>query len=163
VQLGASASAGEQTSVGGFRDVRITGANQNIGSDKVAFDNLATLLDVIDDNTESALSDSNFSQLEHFIESVIDRVSSYRTGLGAQHRRLEYAINGLENVSDNLLDTKSRLQDVDYASEMARLVRMQIGQQAASATLAQGNLLPSVILSMLKPQGVAQSSASLPE
>jgi len=46
----------------------------------------------------------------------------------------------------------SRLRDVDYASEMARLVRMQIGQQAASAMLAQGNLLPEVILSMLQVQ-----------
>ena len=150
VQLGASASAGEQASIGGFRDVRITGANQNVGSDKVAFDNLANLLDVIDDNTEASLADSNFAQLENFVESVIDRVSTYRTGLGVQQNRLEHAINGMENVSDNLLDMNSRLRDVDYAGEMARLVRMQIGQQAASAMLAQGNLLPEVILSVLQ-------------
>ncbi|MBU3724842.1 MAG: hypothetical protein FGM18_04935 [Burkholderiaceae bacterium] len=150
VQLGASASAGEQTSISGFKDVRITGANQNVGSDKVAFDNLANLLDIIDDNTEASLSDSNFSQLQNFVESVIDRVSRFRTGLGAQEQRLEYAINNLEGVSENLIDTKSRLQDVDYASEMARLVRIQIGQQAAGAMMAQGNLLPEVILSMLQ-------------
>jgi len=48
---------------------------------------------------------------------------------------------------------QSRITDVDYASEMAQLTRMQIGQQAASAMLAQGNLLPGVILSML--EGVA--------
>jgi len=152
VQLGASSGAGEQALIGGFKDIRITGANQNVGSDKVAFDNLSNLLDVIDDNTETSLSDSNFSQLENFVESVIDRVSSYRTGLGAQQKRLEYAINGMENVSESLLDMNSRLRDVDYASEMARLVRMQIGQQAASAMLAQGNLLPEVILSMLQVQ-----------
>jgi flagellin-like hook-associated protein FlgL len=152
VQLGASGGAGEQAQIGGFKDIRITGANQNVGSDKVAFDNLSNLLDVIDDNTEASLSDSNFSQLENFVESVMDRVAAYRTGLGAQQKRLEYAINGMESVSENLLDINSRLQDVDYASEMARLVRMQIGQQAASAMLAQGNLLPEVILSMLQVQ-----------
>ncbi|NBW00799.1 MAG: hypothetical protein EBR85_03650 [Betaproteobacteria bacterium] len=150
VQLGASASASEQALIVGFKDVRITGANQNSGGDKVAFDNLANLLDVMDENTEASLSDSNFSQLQNFLESVIDRVSRFRTGLGAQQQRLEYAISNLEGVSDNLMDTDSRLRDVDYASEMARLVRMQIGQQAASAMLAQGNLLPEVILSMLQ-------------
>jgi flagellin len=150
VQLGASASAGEQTSITGFKDVRITGANQNAGSDKVAFDQLANLLDAMNEDTEAALSESNFSQLQNFLESVIDRVSRFRTGLGAQQQRLEYAISNLEGVSDGLMDAQSRLQDVDYASEMARLVRMQIGQQAASAMLAQGNLLPEVILSMLQ-------------
>ncbi len=152
VQLGASAGAGERALIDGFKDIRITGANQNVGGDKVAFDNLSNLLDVIDDNTEASLSDSNFLQLQNFVESVIDRVAAYRTGLGVQQKRLEYAINGMESVSENLLDINSRLQDVDYASEMARLVRVQIGQQAASAMLAQGNLLPEVILSMLQVQ-----------
>ena len=152
LQLGASASAGEQTAIAGFKDMRLTGANQNTGSDKLAFDNLANLLDVIDDNTEASLSDANFSQMQNYVESVIERVSAYRGGLGAQQKRLEYAINGLENASNNLLDVNSRIRDVDYASEMARLVRMQIGQQAASAMLAQGNMLPEVILSMLQVQ-----------
>ena len=152
VQLGASASAGEQAVITGFNDIRLTGANRNTGSEKIAFDNLANLLDVIDDNTEASLTDSNFAQLENYVESVIERVSAYRGGLGAQQKRLEHAINGLANVSNNLLEVDSRIRDVDYASEMSRLVRMQIGQQAASAMLAQGNLLPEVILSMLQVQ-----------
>jgi len=87
-------------------------------------------------------------------------VSAYRTGLGAQQSRLESSIAGLEDVSENLLDMRSRITNTDHAAEMARLTRLQIGQKAASAMLAQGNVLPSVILSMLKPQGAAQTNAS---
>jgi flagellin-like hook-associated protein FlgL len=150
VQLGARAR--DSGVIAGFSDIRLTGENKNVGSDRVAFDNLANLLDVIDDNTETSLSDSNFSQLENFVESVIDRVSNFRSKFGAQQNRLEYAINGMQSVSENLVGMRSRINDVDYASEMARLTRIQIGQQAAGAMLAQANILPEVILSMLQVQ-----------
>lgn len=150
IQLGASASSGEQTVVGGFKDIRITGENRNTGSEKVAFDNLAAALQVIEENSESALSATNFGTVENFVQAVIDRVSAYRSGLGTQQSRLESAIGGLQNVSANLLDMKSRIMDTDYAADMARLTRIQIGQKAASALMAQGNMLPEVILSMLQ-------------
>lgn len=150
VQLGASASSREQSQIGGFNDVRINGENKNSGAEKVVFDNLSAALDAIKPNTEAALSVENFGSIENFVQSVIDRVSAYRTGLGAQQSRLEYAISGLENTSGNLKDMKSRIMDTDYAAEMARLTRIQIGQKAAGALMAQGNLLPEVILSMLQ-------------
>ncbi len=150
VQLGARAK--DSGSITGFSDIRLTGANQNIGPDKLAFDNLSNLLDVIDDNTETSLADSNFAQLENFVESVIDRVSSFRSRFGAQQNRLEAAISGIQSVSEGLIDMRSRLEDTDYATEMARVTRMQIGKEAASAMLAQANLLPEVILSMLQVQ-----------
>jgi len=160
VQLGAGATSREQTELGGFKDVRINGENRNSGAEKVSFDNLAAAVKSIQANTEEALSAENFGAVENFVQAVIDRVSAYRTGLGAQQSRLESSIAGLENVSENLLDMRSRITNTDHAAEMARLTRLQIGQKAASAMLAQGNVLPSVILSMLKPQGAAQTNAS---
>lgn len=80
----------------------------------------------------------------------MDQVSAFRTSLGVQQNQIEHAINGLQVTSANLTDTQARLTEVDYAAEMARLTRIQIGQKAASALMAQGNMLPDVILSMLK-------------
>jgi flagellin len=40
--------------------------------------------------------------------------------------------------------------NTDYAAETARMTRMQIGQQAATAMLAQANQLPNVILALLQ-------------
>jgi flagellin len=42
------------------------------------------------------------------------------------------------------------VQDVDYASETAKLTKGQILQQAATAMLAQANQMPNVILTLLK-------------
>jgi flagellin-like hook-associated protein FlgL len=160
VQLGAGATSREQTVISGFKDVRINGENRNVGSEKVSFDNLSAAVKSIQATTEEALSAANFGTVENFIQAVIDRVSAYRTGLGAQQSRLESSIAGLENVSENLLEMNSRIMNSDQAADMARLTRIQIGQKAASAMLAQGNVLPGVILSMLKPQAAIRAGAS---
>ena len=152
IQLGARARSGEQATVSEFKDIRITGDNKNIGIEKAAFEKLAADLLAVDADTEEALSSANFAALENSVDSVIDRVSAIRAGLGAQQTRLEYAISGLENAFGNLSEENTRIVGADYATEMARLTRIQIGQQAASAMLAQGNLLPGIILSMLQTQ-----------
>lgn len=135
-----------------FKDIRITGDNKNTGIEKAAFEKLAADLLAVDADTEEALSSANFAALENSVDSVIDRVSAIRAGLGAQQTRLEYAISGLENAFGNLSEVNTRIVGADYATEMARLTRIQIGQQAANAMLAQGNLLPGIILSMLQTQ-----------
>ena len=57
--------------------------------------------------------------------------------------------------SDNLFaaikaDSRSRIQDTDYAKETASLTRAQILQQAASAVVAQANAVPRVVLQLLR-------------
>lgn len=152
-QLGASASAGEEFQAGGFGDVRITESNRNAGPVAESFQRLSSLIDQLDTLSAQYLVDETFAQVINSSDSVLTQISRFQTLLGATHQRLEHAISGLENASISLQAAQSRITDVDYASEMAQLTRMQIGQQAASAMLAQGNLLPEVILSML--EGVA--------
>lgn len=149
-QLGARASASEEVRLGGFGDIRLSGSNRNVAPIAESFDRLSSVIDELDTLSESKLVDDTFARVINFSDSVLTQVSTFQTQLGANHKRLEHAIAGIENTSINLQATQSRITDVDYASEMARLIRMQIGQQAASAMLAQGNLLPEVILSMLQ-------------
>jgi flagellin len=134
----------------GFKDIRITGYNQNTGAEKTVFDNIASTLGTISANTTESLSVANFATLENQIEDAITTVSSFRSYLGAQQNRLEFAISNIQAQSENLTAANSRIVDTDYAAETANLTKTQIMQQAATAMLAQANQMPNVILALLK-------------
>ena len=73
-----------------------------------------------------------------------------RASLGAQQNRLNYIVDNMQTLSNNLADAQSRIVDTNYAAETANLTRGQILQQAATSMLAQANQMPNVILTLLK-------------
>src|SRR5690606_30906257 len=73
------------------------------------------------------------------IDAALNSVNSNRANMGALQNRFESTIANLQNVSDNLSAARSRIQDADYAAEMASLTKNQILQQAGTAMLAQAN------------------------
>jgi len=83
------------------------------------------------------------------IDSALASVNSNRATMGAMQNRFESTISNLTNVSNNLEAARSRIQDADYASEMANLTKNQILQQAGTAMLAQANSMPQSVLSLL--------------
>jgi len=58
-------------------------------------------------------------------------------------------VRNLQNVSENLSASRSRIMDADFASETAALTRNQILQQAGIAMLSQANAAPQSVLSLL--------------
>jgi flagellin len=82
-------------------------------------------------------------------DAVQSNIAS-RSALGAQQNRLNYTVDNMQTLSNNLADSASRITDTDYASETAKLTRGQILQQAATSMLAQANQMPNVILTLLK-------------
>jgi flagellin len=85
--------------------------------------------------------------------SVMEAIAtnaSNRASLGAQLNVLDYAIDNLQTLSNNLSEAYSRIVDTDYAAETSALTRNQILQQAATSMLAQANQMPNVILTLLK-------------
>ena len=84
------------------------------------------------------------------LDSAISAVSTYRSTLGAVINRLNYAADNLTNISTNTAESRSRIQDADYAMATTELARTQIIQQAATAMLAQANQSPSSVLALLK-------------
>jgi flagellin len=136
--------------IDGFKDIRITGYNLNSGDEKTVFDNLNTTLNTIALNTTESLSEANFATLENQIENAITTISDFRSFLGAQQNRIEFAISNIQAQSENLTAANSRIVDTDYAAETANLTKTQIMQQAATAMLAQANQMPNVILALLK-------------
>ena len=73
-----------------------------------------------------------------------------RADLGAVQNRLNYIVDNMQTLSNNLADAQSRIVDTNYAAETANLTRGQILQQAATSMLAQANQMPNVILTLLK-------------
>jgi flagellin len=84
------------------------------------------------------------------LDSAMANVSSQRAAFGALQSRFESAVGNLQQTSENLNASRSRIQDTDFASETAKLTRGQILQQAGTAMLAQANSLPNGVLSLLR-------------
>jgi len=134
----------------GFKDIRMTGQNKNVGAEKEVFDKVYETLTTISANTTESLSEANLATLENRIEDAITMVSDFRSYFGGQQNRIEFAIANIQAQSENLTAANSRIVDTDYAAETANLTKTQIMQQAATAMLAQANQMPNVILALLK-------------
>jgi flagellin len=84
------------------------------------------------------------------IDDAIQRVSSERARLGAVQNRLEYTVDNLNTMNENVTSSESRIRDVDMAEEMTNFTKNNILNQAAQAMLAQANQLPQGVLQLLK-------------
>ena len=97
--------------------------------------------------TTTAISSSSTSTQ---IMTAVQTNITERSKLGTWQNRLNYIVDNMQTLSNNLADAQSRIIDTDYASETAKLTRGQILQQAATSMLAQANQMPNVILTLLK-------------
>lgn len=84
------------------------------------------------------------------IDASINKVSAQRSTFGAVQNRLEYTMRDLATYQENLVASESRIRDVDMASEMVNLTKLQILQQAGTSMLAQANQSPQGVLSLLR-------------
>lgn len=82
-------------------------------------------------------------------DDAIRIVDTQRAQMGAVMNRLDHTVSNLQNISQNLSASNSRIEDTDYAMESAILIKNQITQQATSAMLAQANSQPNNILFLL--------------
>lgn len=83
------------------------------------------------------------------ISSAISTVSDIRGQLGAIQNRLTSTINSLEITNENLTAAESLIRDVDFATETAEYTKNSILSQAATSVLAQANMLPQTVLTLL--------------
>ncbi len=148
VQVGGSAN--QNIVLDGFADIRLNGNNQGDAQYREVFDDLSDAIDLISTKSALALTEDNFGDLESLVEAAITSIAGARASLGVQQNRVEFAIANLLAQQSQLESARSQILDTDFAAETARLTRMQIGQQASTAMLAQANQLPNVILALLK-------------
>ena len=84
------------------------------------------------------------------IDTALDKISSERATLGAVQSRLGTAISSIGIQVENMETAKSRIKDVDFASETAKSTQARILTQSSLAVLSQANAAPEMALSLLR-------------
>ncbi len=84
------------------------------------------------------------------IDEAITAVSQQRGELGAFQNRLAFTISYTENEIENIQASEASISDADIAQEVTEFSRAQILSQAATAMLAQANVLPQNALALLQ-------------
>ena len=73
------------------------------------------------------------------VDEAIKTLSGNRAELGALQNRLQSSISNAQIYDENLQSARSRIADVDMASETAELTKNNILTQAGTAVLSQAN------------------------
>ena len=84
------------------------------------------------------------------LDQAVTVVAQQRGDLGAFQNRLAFAISYTENEIENIQASEASISDADIASEVTDFTRAQILSQAATAMLAQANVLPQNALALLQ-------------
>lgn len=112
-------------------DMRATGTTLNLGVASIATITTA----------RSALTS---------LDQAITEVAKQRGTLGALQNRLGFTVAYTENEVENIQASESSISDADIANEVSEFTRSQILAQAATAMLAQANVLPQNALALLQ-------------
>jgi flagellin len=119
------------------------GSVLNVAADTAVASSEATVSQV----DISSVSGSNTAL--DILDSALQRISRIRGDLGAIQSRFESVVNSLSATSENVAAARSRVLDADFAKETAEMTRGQILQQAGISVLAQANIAPQSVLSLL--------------
>ena len=84
------------------------------------------------------------------IDDALSQVDELRSGLGAVQNRFDSVISNLNSTVNNLSESRSRILDADFASEVSNMSRANILQSAGVTVLAQANQVPQNVLSLLR-------------
>ena len=84
------------------------------------------------------------------VDSALQTVSGFQSQLGAIQNRFTAAVGNLQSTAQNLTQSRSTIQDADFASETANLTQAQVLEQAGISVLAQANQQPQLILKLLQ-------------
>jgi len=124
---------------------------------RIKFDNLSELNQAISDlpssiegETGQTLGGGDTADIFSAIDGAMEKVTDFRASLGAMQSRMNSTITSIDVSSENLSAAASRIRDVDYASETARLAQTKILTAASTSVLTQANQLPESVLTLLR-------------
>ena len=83
------------------------------------------------------------------IDTLVNQVSLKQTEIGTAQNRLASVLEEISIKYDNLVSSRSTIQDADIAEKSSAYIRNQILQQAAATLLATANQTPSIALQLL--------------
>lgn len=129
-----------------------TGGLNLLGVDRISFDafKMDVNLDKLNIEDMNIVSKYSAQRSLSFVDDALQDVSSIRGELGALENRLTSTINNLGISIENMTAARSRIKDVDMASETAEMTQRNILMQAGISVLAQANNVPRMALSLLE-------------
>jgi len=84
------------------------------------------------------------------VDAAMTRISKQRADLGAYQNRFEMAAKGVAVAAENMQAAESLIRDTDIAEQMVSYTKNQILMQSSTAMLAQANLKPRSVLTLLQ-------------
>ena len=84
------------------------------------------------------------------VDAALQSVATTGAQLGAYQNRFQSAVTNLQTDATNLQSAKSQIVDTNYAQATSQLSQAQILQQASTSMVAQANVIPQQILTLLQ-------------
>ena len=122
----------------------------------IAGTNIQQSIDLLAPSTQ----DMTIAQMTSNIQSAIQQNASNRTDLGIQLNQLNYQIDSLQTLTNDLKNTQNQIMDVDYAIETSKFTSKSMSSQAAASMLAQANQSPRVVLALMDENNVTRGYAA---
>lgn len=127
-----------------------TATIDNMSANQLGTDSATNGLNDLKSGSVYALATDADAALQVVDEAIAD-VSNQRSKLGSlQTNVLESNMRNLAISRENLQSSEARIRDVDMAQEMMEFTKNNVLTQAATAMLAQANVLPNLVLSLLR-------------
>ncbi|TGB97335.1 FliC/FljB family flagellin [Escherichia sp. E2748] len=129
-----------EDATGNLTNAKLDTTNDKAGNFTATITDLKTAV-----NTKPATTDPLKA-----IDAALSQVDKLRSGLGAVQNRFDSVISNLNNTVNNLSESRSRILDADFASEVSEMSRANILQSAGTSVLAQANQVPQNVLQLLR-------------
>lgn len=84
------------------------------------------------------------------LDGAIDSISNARATFGANLNRLNFNIDNIQSMKNNLSQANSRIVDADMAAESSAMTKYKILQQSGTAMLTQANQNPQLVTQLLQ-------------
>jgi len=122
---------------------------KNTDNDRIGFSSLDILSSSLGIDTIDLSTTVGAQSALDALDTALISINDYRANLGSSQNRIEAAIRNLENYTENIAATKSRIMDADFAYETAQMAKYQILQQSGVAVLGQANAINQAALRLL--------------
>ena len=107
----------------------------------------ATLLGINGLNVSTATGASNAITT---VQKAGEKVTQYRSEMGAMQNRLEHSYDNVCNTEENTQSSESRIRDADMAKEMIRYSIKNILEQVGVSMMSHANQNSQGILALLQ-------------
>jgi flagellin len=127
------------------------GVNNNPELDRFKYDTSRTsvTLDKLGIGGISTMDKASSQENLTKVDEAIKVLSGNRAELGALQNRLQSGVNSMTVYNENMAAARSRISDVDMASETAELTKQNILSQAGVSVLSQANQNNMMALKLL--------------